>query len=345
MRKVLSDNAPPVKPSSVVPYFDCIRLWLRSPVSARVIKKLRRLCGHLDTANKSGRWNRDFRQRLTFFQPNDDALRWIAARRGGLVNHVQFTLDLLYNTRAAAAATRGYLDRHRVRRWHRRSQGVNHYHDDDSLTRYDAPPNARNNVTDYLEQTSRITGQENCLHIEWRAEGQEAVRAAGISTPRHLLTFDHRSFWKHRLRLYTVEPGRLGRLFNNRQEKTRRHDITEADHRLGRRLMCWGDTTQDFLDLFGSHRISHVLIALDTEPFLPPQRSSLYQLSLTDRNHDNSPSTRNPLPVAISAPRKAPISITGRKNRSGVSPVTISGRMNSRTDYPRGSSLSNAKED
>jgi hypothetical protein len=322
-----------------VAYFDCIRLWLRSPVSARVIKKLRRLCGSLpDPHNKSFRFDRNYRQRLTFFQPTDAAVRWIAARRGSLVNHIQPAFDLIYSRRADAKAASAYFDRHRVRRWHRRSQGINYYRDrktDEILTRYDAPRKARNNVTDYLEDECRITGEGNCLHVEWRVEGVEAVRAAGIRSPRQLLTFDHRSFWQKRLRLYTVEPGRLGRLLNNRQAKTRRRDITFEDERVGARALCqYGDTIQDMLDVLGPLRISHVITPLPVEPFLPPQRSSLYQLSLTSRNHDNSVSTRNPLPVAISAPRKAPISITGGKNRSGGSPVTISGRMNSRSVNP-----------
>jgi hypothetical protein len=271
---VLAYNRPPVNPLSVVPYFDCIRLWLRQPVSARVIKKLHRLCGKLYCANKRGRWDGNFRQRLTFFQPTDEAIRWIAARRDGFVNHVQLTFDLIYVTPANAEAARDYLDRHRTRRWHRRSQGVKHYKNDKALTRYDGPAHARNTVTDYLEDYSRITGQPHCLHVEWRAEGVEAVRAAGVSHPRHCLNFDHRAFWQARLLLYAVDEGRLGRLFNNRQKRTRRHRITGADRARGRRILWCYDTMQELIDGLGPLRISHVLTPLDPEPYLPGR---LYQ--------------------------------------------------------------------
>jgi hypothetical protein len=348
MRKVLSDNAPPVNPSSVVPYFDCIVLWLRRPVDATTLRKLAKRCAHLEHEERPGRWDRSFHQRLDFKQPNDDALRWIATRSDGIVNYVEVALDLAFPTAPDQLANRDYLDRHLVRRWHRRSQGIRWEGDDrydDELTRYDAPPAARNKIALYAQDYSRITGELNCLHLEWRLVGLEATRATGLSEPRRYRNFDHRSFWRSRLRLYAVEPGRLGRLFNNRKAGTRRHSITFEDERLGARLLSqYGDTAQDMLDWLGSHRISHVLTPLDTEPYLPCE--SLYVI--TDRHHDNLSATRTPasdnsarrrsddIPIVISA---------GSKERSGVRnarpPITISSRMKSRTL----SALPHRKED
>ena len=144
---------------------------------------------------------------------------------------------------------------------------------------------ARNLITDYLEDHSRITDEGPCLHVEWRARGVEAMRAAGIARPRDVLRFDHRAFWKERLRLVKVDPGRLGRLFRNREQGTRQHRITDADISLGRKIMCRYQTMQEMLDGLGPLRIGHVLTPLSAEPFLPV---TPYMLSLTNRNYDNS---------------------------------------------------------
>jgi hypothetical protein len=74
-------------------------------------------------------------------------------------------------------------------------------------TRYDADRAAQNGIVFYKEDHSRITGEEYCLHLEWRLNRLRAVRAAGIETGQDLLKFDHRAFWQKRLRLYEVDEG------------------------------------------------------------------------------------------------------------------------------------------
>jgi hypothetical protein len=277
MSSLLLDNTPPVKPSSVIPYFDVVRLWLPTPVGPRTRKQLKRR-GVEIIDDEFSPWGR-YCQRLDFKQPSDDLLRWIARRSDGIVNYAEPALDFAFMTDDDRRASRRYLYRHLVRRWHRRSQGIffcDHFgdkaspdDDDDTLTRYDASPKARNRITAYSQYCSRITGELHCFRIEWRVSGLEATRAAGLSDPRRVLDFDHHGFWQRRMRLVAVEPGRLGRLLNNRDQATRRHDITEADRKRGRRKLCSFNCMQDLLDDLGASRIGHVLTLLDATPYLP----------------------------------------------------------------------------
>jgi hypothetical protein len=285
MRNILLADKPPSKPASIIPYFDVLVLWLPTPVDQRMLERLRKHCGDLHCGTHPARWNRrwgqGFQQRLEFKQPRAKALRWIARRDDGRINYMHVTLDYIYPL-ADRAADRTYLYRHLTRRWHC-SQKIKFWDDDEEDTRYDGPPTAPNLIVVYQEDHSRITGECYCLHVEWRAKGVDAVCAAGVRRSRDVLTFDHRAFWKERLRLYAVDPGRLGRLFRNRKQGTRQHAITDADIARGKSIMCRYTTMQGLLDGLGPLRIGHVLTPLSAEPFLPV---TLYMLS-TNPNYDN----------------------------------------------------------
>jgi hypothetical protein len=286
MRNLLSPELLVKPPSSIIAYFDRIVIWLRIPVDGRTLKKLRHHCGHLQPGRRIARWDRNFKQRLDFKQPDEEALRWIAGRNDGLINYGEVTLDLIFRSRAESVAARDYLYRHLTRRWHR-GQEIVFYDNDEDSTRYDGPRTAPNVIAIYLEDYSRITGECYCLHVEWKMRGVDAVRAAGILRPRHLLTFDHRAFWRERMRLYTVDPGRLGRLFRNREEITHSHRITPADSVTGRTAIAPYQTVQMLIDHFAPYRIGRVLTPLSSRPFLPPRLILLY----TNPNYPNSDRT------------------------------------------------------
>ena len=57
-----------------------------------------------------------------------------------------------------------------------------------------------------------MTGELNCLHLEWHLNGVRAVWNAGILSGADLLKWDHRAFWNKRLLLYEIEPWRLGKI-------------------------------------------------------------------------------------------------------------------------------------
>jgi hypothetical protein len=297
MRNIRETTATVKPPTDVVPYLDAIVLWLPTPIEPRTFKKLRRCCGSLredpNVVTPDPRfhiWHPKLRYRLILRQPNETALRWVACRADGLVNGVEVTLDFIYDTPAAATAARAYLHRHLTRRWHC-GQKIEFYDKDEDKQRYDGPPTARNIITDYPQEICRLTGQLNCVHVEWRARGSVAVRAAGIHCPRHVLTFNHRAFWQRRLRLVAIDPGRLGRWLRNRQAPRRQHAITAADERDGRRVIrrLGNNTAQGLLDAYRGLRIEWLLTPLPQDPWLPSpsvRTVTPYRLS-TYRNYDN----------------------------------------------------------
>jgi hypothetical protein len=287
MPNLLSPEPRVKPPSSIIPYFDRIVIWLRRPVDRTTLEKLRKQCGELypgpdDPLTETCPFSTKFKQRLDFKQPSDRALRWIASHCDGLVNWVEVTLDLIFATAHECAVCRTYFHRYLRRRWHC-GQKITFYHDDPDNERYDGPSTAPNIINDYTQQCSRITGECYCLHVEWKMRGVGAVRAGGILRPRDLLTFDHRAFWEKRLLLYKIDPARLGRLFRNREAGTRSHRITAPDRKLGNRIVGRYKTIQKLLDHYSSDRIGHVLTPISSEPFLPP-RHLLY----INPNYDNS---------------------------------------------------------
>ncbi len=89
-----------------------------------------------------------------------------------------------------------FLHHHMVRRWHGKRQKIRRFEDG---ARYDAGRWAPNGIVMYREPFSRATGEADCLHLEWRLNGLDAVRGAGIKRPQELLNFNHRAFWEPRL--------------------------------------------------------------------------------------------------------------------------------------------------
>jgi hypothetical protein len=141
-------------------------------------------------------------------------------------------------------------------------------------TRYDGPRRAPNRLVLYPCEHSRVTGELDALHLEWRLGRKRAVRAAGIHTVSDLIAFDHRAFWKKRLVLADIDPGALGKVINNRNAGTRSRSITPWDLRTGRAHLNGNRTIQELLDDIRGYdiqiRIERALVRLPIEPWLPP---------------------------------------------------------------------------
>jgi hypothetical protein len=271
---------PPISTSG---YFDLVAVWFRDPIDAATLSKLGGACGHLKVTRRPARWARrwgqPYRVRCEFKQPDDAALAWIAGRADACVNRAQFTLDLIYNTPAERDQARQFFHVHLVRRW-RRPSPLRFYDNDEDATRYDGPRKCANRLTDYSEPYSRATGEVCCLHVEWTASGVKAVRAAGIITPRDVLRFDHRAFWKRHLRLVTIDLDRLGRALNRRRARI----TTDRDRFLGRRAFHYGDhTMQGLIDLFGQAWIGRLIEPLPVEPYLVTSRLEVIAVALSGR--------------------------------------------------------------
>ena len=302
------------EPIGINPYFDKIQFWVRKPLDQRTIVWLRRQCGRgsLFVADEPAPFGGGFCQRIELRQPSDKALRWLARHRDALINQVEITIDLTFKFRANVEEASDFLHQHLVRRWHRRRQGVRTFcstpRDDNTgagETRYDAGPQASNLLVIYAEDHTRITGELNCLHIEWRLNGLKAVRAAGIGSGQDLPEFDHRAFWQKRLRLYVVNRRRLGRLLRNHVTGKRRRTPeiyqsgtyrVDIEGRTGEVYVRAYDTVQELIDELKSLCLIHrALTRISNDSLLPEQGRSTavpgrrpYIICNIPRQFDNS---------------------------------------------------------
>lgn len=88
-------------------------------------------------------------------------------------------------------------------------------------------------ATGYISKPSPVTGEVNCLHIEYRICSAQAVRAVGVNSIADLLTFDFRAFWEKNLILRQIDVERLGRHVLNKRFGTRRRERGPKDRRTG----------------------------------------------------------------------------------------------------------------
>jgi hypothetical protein len=231
-----------------------------------------------------------YRQRLDFKQPGDVALQWIAGRPDALINAVEVAADWIFRDRNERDDAADFLHWHLVRRWHPRKAAI-YVHPGTARTRYDARRGARNMVVVYTEAFSRVTGECCNVHLEWRANGAQAVRALGIESGRDLLDFDHRGFWEKRLMLVHVDPARLGQYMRNRRNGTRsraidppndtddceprprrycNRTVVPDDGRDGQIVLDGVGCLQELIDTYGDRwRFGYLLRRLPNEDFLP----------------------------------------------------------------------------
>jgi hypothetical protein len=266
------------------PYFDQVQFWVVKPLDDETYDWLEKQCG-LHRDNRPARFNPRYRQRLNMFQPREQALRWLAECDHALINGVEVTIDYVLEGVPRKDLWK-FLDRHLIRRWHGRKQ---HIRVVENVTRYDAWEAAANKIVLYGENHSRITGELNCLHLEWHLDGLNSVRNAGIRSGLDMLEFDHHEFWRKRLLLYDINCERLGRLLRNQASGRRRKTVdmevwtnksfkyvVSLDAALGDTYARAYDTIQELVDTLkslklksSSHRIREVLIPISSEAFLP----------------------------------------------------------------------------
>ena len=290
-------------------YIDKIQFWVIDPLDQYTLDLLKAECGKggLFVINKRARFDHRFRQRVQLRQPTENALRLLAQRNDVLINGVEITLDLIFKNRAEKEETFDFMHQHLVRRWHGSRQEIRVYRgrqlvedDDIGQSRYDAGRPAPNTIAVYLENFTRVTGELNCLHIEWRAKGVRATRAAGINTPGDLLVFNHRAFWQKRLLFYSVSRRQLGRLIRNRATGRRRRTPEiicktpatiqkgkfqyriDIEARTGEVFARSYDTVQQLIDaLKRLCCIRRALIPISNEMLLPPKHTYLLYTQTT----------------------------------------------------------------
>jgi hypothetical protein len=206
-----------IRPSGVYNYIDNGQVWLREPLGARQRSWLesRSEC-HVD--DRPAQFDPRYRQRLQIRQPPPEVLKWIAEQPGAYVNYLELALDLVFATEQDKDEAEAFIRKHLVKN-HRGKQEIQQQ--GGTTTMYLASPEAANNIVTYGDQECRITGEINCLHIEWRKRGAAALRQEGI-TAKNLNDIDHRGFWQRKLLLYAINPTKLGREYRKVYEG-RRH--------------------------------------------------------------------------------------------------------------------------
>jgi hypothetical protein len=250
------------------------------------IAELRRSCGRggLYIDNRGARFDSVYRQRIELRQPSQLAFQWLAKRQDALINRVEIALDFVFEDINRRDEAFEFIHHHLVRRWHGKKQKIKLVRSSkqnrtpelvDEIgmgqTRYDAW-RAPNKIVFYRNQFSRITGELNCLHLEWHLNGLRAVRNAGIETGQDLLKFDHRAFWDRRLLLYSVEADRLGRLVRNRTTGKKSRLSKYLDGRTGHVLINSVGSIQELIDQYVRlGRLSRVLRVIPNEGLLPGQ--------------------------------------------------------------------------
>jgi hypothetical protein len=279
-------------PAGVCAYFDLVQLWLPEALPSTTIAQLRGWCGSIFYADKYGpaRFDSRLRYRLELKQPADAALRLLAQRPEILINRIELALDLNFQDPADRDDAGDFFHRHLIRPWHGRKQKVRIYKpgsqgglfeatEELTGTRYDSGRWAANQIVLYKQNHCRITGEADCLHLEWRLNRLKAVRAAGIESGGDLPNFNHRAFWQKRLQLRDVDRRRLGRLVRNRTNGTKRRTCeiersgqytVNLDGRTGDVLVRSFYTVQELIDhLKGNHRVHRALVTIPTDALLP----------------------------------------------------------------------------
>jgi hypothetical protein len=282
MTNVLYPTPRVKRPVAVYNFFDRIQAWMKRPVDQATLSRLRKLCGDLHRDDQPAGFDYHYRQRLTFFQPQPEVLRWLAERHGVRINRVKIAIEYIYEDQNDRDNAFEYLHRHLIRLWHGRRQPIRikmkskraphrrpPTHGKLSGTRYDAGPTAASLTAFYRAEYSRVSGELDALHLEWRAKGWRAVQRTGIRCAADLLRFDHRRFWQRRFRLVDIDPERLGRLIRNRADGTRSRDTLHSDASIGRRWLNMKPTVQEIIDaLRGRVKISRALVALPIQDWV-----------------------------------------------------------------------------
>jgi hypothetical protein len=285
LRSYLLADVAEGKPSSAYGYFDAMRVWLKRPLTRPQLAELAHHCGKGDKGglhyeNKRARFSSEYRQIIVARRPSEMALKLLSEWDDALVNGVEIALDSVWPSEREADAAFHFFHRHLVRRYHGKTQKTRFYGDaatDTTGTLYDGQRRHPNILTLYRSSYDRFTGEIlPILHLEWRANGVEALKQAGL--PDHLLDFDHRTFWEKRLLLADLNPERLGRYLRNRSlgRRARRFELNQVgrrtvnlNRRLGHLLLHKYDRLQELLDAHRRERVSRALRRLDNRAFLP----------------------------------------------------------------------------
>ena len=194
-----------------------------------------------DVQQEPAKWDRDraYWVRLQLRQPSHLALQWLATLPDAVLNYLEIALDWIFASAQERDAAHALINKHHWKKWHRDQQITF-----DQETRYTArrltasERRVASLLTNYRERRCRVCAEEDCCeHSEWRANGQIALRRAGL-TVGGLKDLDYRQFWRQRLLLRTVDVETLGRLYRVHVLGDRRGRGRLGDSEVGHSLLC-----------------------------------------------------------------------------------------------------------
>jgi hypothetical protein len=215
---------PTIEPERVCSYIDVLRIWLRNPLSSAQLSWLRQRSAGKKLRVHNGRapFGRGYVQRITIFQPSQEALQSLATCSDHLLTYVECSLDWVFNSRIETDDAFEYVCKRVIKR-HHRDQGIRFVGTGDEKTRYSGPRRAPNLLVIYGDRPSK-KGGHHCVHFDWRMNGSGTLRRTGIHSLHDLLALDHRDFWRARLIICDLDLRRLGRMYwNHRLHGKRRH--------------------------------------------------------------------------------------------------------------------------
>jgi hypothetical protein len=213
-------------------YFDTIKLLSLRPIPEDALTMLRAHCKHVDVRRhnevmhpKRGKPYQinihPWRFRIELHVPDQAALEYLAKRRGLKLTRADPAQDWTFDDEQAKLDLFNHLAEHFTQphlKKHKRisfdngglSTGIK------SKGRY---------FTFYSSKECRIDGVVDCLHIEGRYLGTEALAQIGLYKPKDLLNFDHAGYWSQieAQQILMIDKERLGRHHANRQSGERRH--------------------------------------------------------------------------------------------------------------------------
>lgn len=208
-------------------YWDAIGLWRREPPTPQQRQALARSCGSYwdrEGSLEPARFDKRLVYRIDVKQPSEACLETLLEMESASpshINHLQPARDECCTSRRAADRLKEFRQTHEIRLWHQPNQLLRHYVTS-AGTDYDGGRTAPRMLTRYREQHSRHSGEADVVHSEFRLNGAQSVRRAGIDTIGDLLKFDHVAWWQAKTRLLTLPDfRRLGRMMRNQRDRTR----------------------------------------------------------------------------------------------------------------------------
>ena len=222
-----------IKPAATMAYIDEIQMWLQQPLTRVQLNRLAQQCGSCYWCPETKRGQPEYGQRLQLRQPSRSALHSFRARGDVLINRLELALDWTFDDHLQRDEASDLVGCYLVKRWHGRQQLGNCEGTLYTSRRLSVPTN----LVVYADRPCRITGEVNCVHVEWRTLGVRNLRRCGLATIDELLRLDHRSFWQRRLVLRAVNFAALGRHY---------HNTLIGSHRRNRWIQNFGPVAYDY---------------------------------------------------------------------------------------------------